>query len=545
MVFKKKNPRLNSISRVVEENVGIPSDIFLATEPQEPFIEGIAEAVKIILQFIDNDPTRQITIVGDYDSDGINATAIMYWSLMTLQRDLHVQLNIVTRLPRRLSEGYGLSEKISDEIPEGSLLITVDNGIAAKTAVEKAKNKGITVIITDHHLPSVTETGEYDLPGADVIVDPHVDNKSEFADYCGAALAYRLGKALVNKELKPLLVLAAIATVTDIVPLVGDNRRLLKRGLDLINEAGGKFNPPGLQALLKETNLSDHITEDDFGFTIGPIFNAAGRLIDDGASHVLDLLKCSKNDATASERADKLIEAKSMRKLVVKQCIPRTEAQVRDFPIVIYDPSIGEGIIGIVAGNLVEKYNCPAIVFTDSGKIEKPILKGSARSIPEIHLKHTLDTISDLMIGYGGHAGAAGLSIQPENLEKFRTAFTKAVGPLPEHPDTEWYDLELKEEDIPNIMSELKKFAPFGEGNPKIRFHLECDIPENLNEDQIKMGDGSHFKFWMKTYSIVGFGLMPRYKELGCPTHLNMIGTLTESWFNGSSSVKYQVESIM
>ena len=178
-------------------------------------------------------------------------------------------------------------------------------------------------------------------------------------------------------------------------------------------------------------------------------------------------------------------------------------------PIVIYLPSCKEGLIGIIAGQLTEKYHCPSIVFTDSGM--SGILKGSGRSIDEIHLKNALDKVRDDIVGYGGHAGAAGLSIKKEMLSKFRKDFTKAVGDIPNIPEDIYYDLELNPYLAACTAEELRAFAPFGQGNPKILFHMTVDL---TNGSYRVIGDGTHFMINLEQpmLTLMGFGLKDRYE---------------------------------
>lgn len=486
---KSSNGCVNtSVAEVVSLNTKMDIETFLE-RMEDPFIPNLKEAAELIKKFIDDYRSVHgqkmnvpITIVGDYDSDGINATAIMYWGLVTYG------VTPATRVPRRFSEGYGLSEKIIDEIHNG-LVITVDNGISAYSAIEKAKKKGLSVVVTDHHLAPVDDNGQFIIPPADVVVDPHVTG-AEFSDYCGAAIAYRLVKELnPTKKLSALLVLASIATVSDVMPLVGANRTLVQDGLKLINR-NAPMVPPGLEALLNELKI-EVVTEGDYGFSIGPIYNAAGRLYDNGADKVLRLLLGKRGDPRLSLRASMLVEINQQRKDLVKESMAIAEELMTKnpvVPIVLYHETFGEGIIGIIAGQLCEKHNCPVIVFTRSK--EKGVLKGSGRSIPGYPLKSILDQIHEHILRYGGHAGAAGLSIEEGKLKDFTEAFVAAVGTLPDHGDTVLYDLELNRLLIPAVIEDVKRFAPYGEGNPQVRFRMRYD---GTNGKYSVIGDGTHF----------------------------------------------------
>lgn len=271
MEFNKRT-NAKTLAQVIENRTGMTVDAFLHPDP-EPYLYGLRESVAFLKQTVGS--ITCIYIFADYDCDGIMSGIILYLSIQEYVKDIPVQI----RFPRRFSEGYGISEKAVDEIPDGSLLLTVDNGITAVTPIQKAKEKGVRVIILDHHL-----AGDI-LPDADWIVDPHTETNSAFQDYCGAGLAYRFAKELLPKDhplLDKLLVFAGIATVADMVPLLGANRYLVQKSLEYINAGIGT---DGLRALLRILNVR-HITEETYGFLIGPICNASGRILDNGAKDV-------------------------------------------------------------------------------------------------------------------------------------------------------------------------------------------------------------------------------------------------------------------
>lgn len=440
---------------------------------------------------------------------------------------------VTTRLPKRFSEGYGLSEKIIDEISDG-VVLTVDNGIAAISAIQKAKDKGLVVIVTDHHLAPLDQvTKQPVLPAADVIVDPSIEDASEFHDYCGAAIAYRFARELLpDLQLIDLLVLASIATVSDVMPLRGANHTLVRDGLHYMNNGRGV---PGLRAILEQLYMTSHVTEDDYGFKLGPIFNAVGRLYDNGASVVLDTLLSRKDNPTLKAKVISLIRVNDRRKAILNASMEKTFSILdNERPIVVYDEDFGEGIIGLIAGRLCEQYRCPVVVFT---KTESGILKGSGRSIPEINLKDALDRISDVLLGYGGHAGAAGLAILPENLEAFKTAFKASCGNIPEFDPNVYYDLDIEKAHISEFVESQKRYAPYGEGNPPIIVRIRNVSVQSYR----RIGDGSHFLIEGDCTTLMGFGLAKRYEtEDNFPKTLDCVGKLSEHWFNGQCS--YQME---
>ena len=526
-MFRKKD-KIDTIQGIVERNTGIKEDELLKDNYQ-PMLHNLKETADVIRNYLAQHKNPDVIIVGDYDCDGDTSSAILYWMFSALK------VNARVRIPHRFTEGYGLSEKIVEEIPDGDrLMVTCDNGIASYKAIQRAKEKGFTVVVTDHHLPPKDANGNLILPPADIILNPHVyPELSEFEDYCGAGIAYRLAQELLpNLNLIQLLVLASIGTVADVMPLVGANRTMVIDGLKAINK---RQCVPGVNAIIDALKLGNHITEDDYGFMLGPTFNASGRLYDNGAERVVSVLT-AKADTSLNSKADNLVQINNIRKSLVRQGMERAEKTLTDQrPIVLYDDEIGEGIIGIIAGHLTEKYNCPSIVFT---KTEDPeILKGSGRSIPEIHLKEVLDKLQDKIVGYGGHAGAAGLSIRKDMLKDFTDAFVKECGVLPEKSEDIEYDLELPDSCC-DAMTELKKFAPYGEGNPKVMFHTTFDV---TGADYREIGDKTHFMIKTSKLTVMGFGLIDKYKAAGYPKKFEAVGYLSENWFNDKLSYKFEM----
>lgn len=522
-MFKKRDS-CQTVREVVERNTGVNPDTLLHVN-RFPYIKNLKEAVALLKEH-KNDI---IHIVADYDVDGICSACIMIYGLYM------AGMRFTYRLPHRFSEGYGLSEKIINEIDSG-VVITVDNGIAAHSAIRKAKEKGLTVIVTDHH-QAVMENQHAILPDADIIVDPSVESESEFHDFCGAGIAYQFVQELLGKEIIELMVLAAIATVADVMPLVGVNHQLVKDGIDALNKG---YGIPGILSLLQAKNKTV-VTEEDFGFYLGPILNAPGRLMDNGSEKTLSYLLMPSTHEKLGEMAEKLLDINNTRKLIMNNAIDSAKANYKgERPIVLYIPSLGEGIIGLVAGNFCEKYQCPVICFT---KMKSGLLKGSGRSIPEIHLKKVLDSMRGLIVGYGGHAGAAGLTIKEEDLDIFTKAFSKACGKIPGIDRTKLYDLDILEHDIPSVMKELKRYSPYGEGNEKILFHIVC----NLKKENFRtIGDGTHISHYNPALKIIGYHMSEQfdeiYKEHGFPRQLECVGYLSESWYQNKCS--YQLELV-
>lgn len=503
-------------------------------------VKEMNNAVAVLKQFIANG--RPIALVGDYDVDGICAASIIFLAITSLGG------NVKVRLPRRFSEGFGLSEKIVGEISEG-LLITVDNGIAAIEAVQKAKDKGLTVIITDHHLRS--ESGE--LPNADIIIDPNaVPDSADFTGYCGAGIAYKLAALLLgegNALLPKLLSLAAIATVADVVPLVEENHSIVRNGLAaMLTEEGRTV---GLGALLEVCQMDKFITAKDIAFKIAPIINASGRLHDDGANIPFALLTFEGSHDAAINMAQNINETNEQRKAiktremaVIHETI-ENELLEQEVPLCVYVPGLSEGLMGIYAGELVERYKVPSLVFTDS---EDPdIIKGSGRSCGGVHLKNLLDSCSDLLYKYGGHAEAAGVSVERNNFEAMKNRLMKCIGSVPKVNDNIlYYDLDITVDKIQDAIREMERFAPYGEGNPEIVFRLlNFDLAERFGSCYKTMGsNGNSIRLFGKDVVAVGFGMTERYIAINKPQKVNLVGTLSLNYYQGKTNVQIEIIDI-
>ena len=538
MNWKKKDVSAPSIEAVIERNTGISISDFL-NPPTNPFIVSLSDAADVIMRAVVSGV--KITIYGDYDADGITATAILFWMLKTLGGE-----NVDVILPKRFSEGYGLSMKGVARIDEG-LLITIDNGIAAVDEIAAAKAKGLEVVVLDHHL--LREDGK--IPKADVIVDPSAIAGSEFSSYCGAGIAYKLACTLLDDQaiLDKLSALAAIGTVADVMPLIGDNRNIVIKGLKQLNKGP---NLPGLYALLQHLEMYT-VTEMDIGFKLGPIINAAGRMHDAGATEVFELLVCEDKKACL-EMAANLTSINEERKEVVKQGEAICENLIEEgclygSPILVLfttkdDPvQLHEGVVGVLAGRIAEKYKVPTIVLTE---IEGGILKGSGRSYGGIHLKKVLDTATDILARYGGHAGAAGVSVALDRVYDLQDRLFETMETIEkdssDDPDTLYYDIEVNAHQLPAVMEKLKRFAPFGEGNPRIVFKVnKVRLLPRVGKFYRLMGaEGQHIKLFGQGCDLVGFDMSQKYRELDEPLFVDTLGYISENHFG--TTVTLQVE---
>lgn len=425
-------------------------------------MKGVPEAVELLQQVRTEE--EKVGIASDFDCDGIFSAYIL-WSGF---RQVGIDSEIYT--PDRIKEGYGLNERIVDEAKEAgvTVLVTCDNGIAANEAAAYAKEKGMKVIVTDHH--EVQET----LPDADVIVDPKQEGESyPFSGLCGGGVAFKLICALYDacgvpaEEKWKLLEYAAIATVADVMELKDENRILVKYGLQALE----KTSNIGLQALLEVQGLmGKKLNGGHIGFIIGPCFNAAGRIATVKAS--FDLLM-ETDHAEALKRAQDLKEINESRKAMTeegaKQAYEMLAEKELDDVIVLLLPDTHESLVGIIAGRVKERTGHPVIIFT---RTEDGFVKGSGRSIEAYHMFRELLKCKDLMTRFGGHKMAAGMTLPETNLEELRRR-------LNEHSaltDEDFCPVVNIDAAMPigyateRLIEEFNLMEPFGVGNPKPLF---------------------------------------------------------------------------
>lgn len=529
-MFKQRN-NYESIKEVVLANVGMSEEEFMIPKAHY-HIDHIKDAAQMLKNA--GELKQMINIVGDYDVDGISASSILALTFKNCGWDYRV------RLPKRFSEGYGISEAMIDEIESG-LIITVDNGIAASEVIQKAKDKGLMVIVTDHHLPDASGI----IPDADIVIDPNaIEGSADFKSYCGAGLAYKLAQEILgeNHEMMPkLLSLAAIATVADVMPLVGENRFIVKNGLKTI--VSRKDRTMGLGALVDECKFGSYISAKNIAFKIGPMLNAPGRLEDDGAMVSYDLLTSDNSYAEAAIKAAKLSEMNETRKRAKDEGSKSLEKNMVDNclfcenPLIFYEPGLLEGLVGILAGQFAEKYQVPCFVFTDSD--EPDILKGSGRSYGGINIKELLDHNAHLIHKYGGHAEAAGVSVKREQFYDFKDALVcELAGTEIKVDDTIYYDLVIDASEIGKTLDELEKYAPYGEGNPEIVFYIK-----NFSVLGAKyMQEGASVRLTGGGANAVCFDMGKKYQDMGEPKVVDIIGTLARNSF--MSNISNQVEAM-
>lgn len=412
---------------------------------------------------------QKIRIVGDYDIDGVCSTYILYQALKRLGG------NVDYAIPDRIKDGYGINESMIRAAAEDGIdtILTCDNGISAFSQIQTAKEFGMTVIVTDHH--EVPADGEREiLPPADAVIDPKQRSCSyPFPEICGAVVAYKLVQALYEEsgvsreEWLELLEFAAIATVGDVMKLQDENRMIVKYGLKKL----GHTKNLGLRKLAEKTNLDlSSITAYHIGFVIGPCLNAGGRL--QTAKLALSMI-LAKDEETAEELAQELKDLNDMRKDMTEHWTAEAkvlaDTQYRnDKVLVIFLPDCHESLAGIIAGRLREYCQKPAIVLTRS----EEAVKGSGRSIESYHMFQKLSEVKDLMLKFGGHPMAAGLSLLEENIDEFRRELNERSGLTEEDFKAKlWIDVPMPIDYInERLVEELKILEPFGQGNEKPLF---------------------------------------------------------------------------
>lgn len=507
-------------------------------------IDGIPAAADLIVRCaLQGD--MPVVIVGDYDADGVTATAILVKLLH------HFGVSPRAIIPRRFTNGYGITHSLVEGISH-SLLITVDNGIAAVEPIQAAKAAGNVVLILDHHLPQA------EIPPADVIVDPHLHpERNGYEHYCGAGLAYKLAEYLCREESSQekkdlffdLLVLACLGTLADVMPLTGDNRRLVMSGLTVINrDSWYRQLSPGLKSVL---DLSPRpYTEDTIKFQTAPILNATGRLFDAGSASVLKALITTEPTAAAGYAA-KMKAINQRRKDLVAQWLAAVEeaaAGQEEAPILLVRcQGIPEGIVGIVAGKLSEAHQRPAFVFSDIASAPG-LLRGSGRTYGDFDLSPLIPVVTPFAESAGGHAGAAGITVSEGQYGPMGQAITQWAqdNRPPAADDTLYYDLDVTEADLPAVLSVLKAHAPYGPGAEKPVLALRgLRLQTRGGQYYRLMGKGhEHLKLFGQVSDAVGFDLTAAYLDLGCPGTVDLLGVVEENQFLGKTSLQFQFHAI-
>jgi single-stranded-DNA-specific exonuclease len=475
---------------------------FLAADESHPpaAFAGMALVVERIREAIA--AGRQITVHGDFDVDGVSATALTVATLRQLGADCD------WFIPDRIEDGYGLSAENVRRLAERgtALLLTVDCGITSVAEVALARELGLEVVVTDHHQPAEQ------LPDCPIL-HPEVSGYP-FKALCGTAVAWKLASALRGDEAEEHLDLVALATVADVVPLIGENRSLVKRGLAEIRRS----KRAGMRALMAVAKCEpERLDEGDLSFRLAPRINAAGRLYRADAGVELFL---TEDEKRAEAIAEELSRANSERRATEREVDAAAEAARRELSddlreargLVVAGEDWHPGVVGIVASRLVERHNRPVVVISLD---EDGSGRGSGRSVPGFDLLAALEACAEHLEGFGGHRAAAGLQIRAESVAAFQAAFAAHANQVLSDDDlrrTEKVDAIVGGVGLGlDLAEELKQLAPFGMGNPGVRLL----VPSARVSDVRAMGEGKHARFSLHSGSHRALGVAFGRSSLG------------------------------
>lgn len=515
----------------------------------EPFLfKDMGTAVDLIIEHIRKQ--NKILVYGDYDADGVTSSALLVEILKILKAPVEVYI------PDRVSEGYGLNKKAIEEFAKNNvkLIITVDGGIRDKDEINFAKEKGLDVIVTDHHAAPEKE----DLPEC-LIINPNVkDEVYPSKNLAGVGVAYKLAIAIIAKAKLPeeakeklreqILDLVAVGTVADCVGLLGENRTLVKEGLKVLN----KTRRVGLQKLIKKAQISGKLESWNIGFQLGPRLNAAGRM--EHANTAFGLL-VTKDEKEAEVLAEKLNEKNIDRQRITEEIMGEIEKQIssekkeKDYIIIGVCPLRkedesevwNEGVIGLVAGRLCDKYYRPVLVITE---VEDGY-KGSGRSIEEFNIVAALEESKDFLEKYGGHPAACGFSVASSKLDQFtakmREVAERELAQTNLQPKLK-IEAELDLSEIGDrLQRDIEKFLPFGQENLQPRFLTKgAQI-----KDIVNMGvDGQHVKFRFNGFWALAFGRSEEWKEFKIGDKVDIVYYIERNEFNGRSEVQMKLVDV-
>ncbi|MCF6147928.1 MAG: single-stranded-DNA-specific exonuclease RecJ [Candidatus Kuenenia sp.] len=552
------NLRISNLLAQILINRGI-TDVSAAKSFLQPQIATLADPSHLpdiekasirINEAIQN--KEKIVVYGDYDVDGLTATALMYRCLKMF--DARVSYYI----PERLEEGYGLNaDAITKLKEEGTdLILTVDCGISACREAEIARSYGIELIITDHHQPS------QEIPCAFAIINPKLKaTEKTFRDFSGVGIAFMLAWSIgqhyfpnkkVSKEFKEFLIssmgLVALGTIADVVPLVGENRILTKYGLGALQQT----TIPGLQALLDISALTNiNLDTSHVGYRLGPRINAPGRVGDAGV--VVEMLTTACKEK-AKEIALFLEEENKRRRMMQLDILSAAREKILNeinldetLAIVLADQEWHPGIVGIIAAKIAEEFNRPAVMIAVADEIGH----GSARSIPSFHMLEALECCKNMLISVGGHAQAAGLKIHPDNIEDFRTMLNQMMAQRLMKEDLVPFLNIDAEVELPmlnrGLLTELRLLSPHGEGN-----HIPVFAAKDLQivgKPRRIGSNGQHLSFYVKQGNIsmkaIGFGMgekIDRLLQNGRTCSLAVV--LKENNWMNNSTIELEVKDI-
>lgn len=508
----------------------------------DPFLlPDMEKAVKRVEKAVRNQ--EKILIYGDYDVDGVTASAVMYDTLkMAGVQDLEIML------PNRFIDGYGMSAKVVQKAKEGiNLVFTVDCGSRNNEIIEELAEVGVETVVTDHHECGWEKSTSDSKPKAVAIVNPKrkdMECLAELRELAGVGVAFKLAQALVKSGIIPsgqekwLLDLAMIGTICDSMLLTGENRRICYYGRKVLE----KTRRMGLKELLKVAGVKT-VSGDAIGYQVGPRLNAAGRM--DTAEKALSLLM-AKGRPEAAKLAAALEELNKKRKAQQQAALDEIRAKgVGEDAVIVVQGDWHEGVLGIIAGRLVEEYHRPAFVLAEVDGL----LKGSGRSFGDFNLAEALDICREYLVGGGGHAEACGVTMQRANLGRFREAVNQYYESLKLSNQMRFLevheDLAVKDfsELTLELIEEMRKLEPYGSGNEEPVFLL----PEVRVVEAAKLGsDGQHLRLTIwdqngKSLKLMCFYAPEKYLRLRGGEVVNAWVTLGENEFRGLRSVEGRI----
>lgn len=521
---------LNNIKKFLNPRLGDLYDPYL--------LPDMDTSVNIIKNSIES--SHRIVIYGDYDADGVTSTALLYSALKDINADIHYYI------PRRDDEGYGLNFDAIDEIvSKGTgLIITVDCGTSSISEVEYCRKLGSQIIVTDHH-----ECGDI-LPDAPVINPKRHDSSYPFKELSGAGVAFKLVQALCKSfsSIDPFkyLDLAAVGTIADVVPLLDENRIIAKYGLSAMKDTSNL----GLKALLEVSGIDNgKISSGTVSFSVSPRINAIGRI--DDANYGVKLFT-SKDRAEAIHIASRLDEANRIRQGIEEKIFKDAEEKAElvfkprnDLVFVMESDEWNKGVVGIAASKIVEKYYRPAVLLCREGNL----CRGSARSIPGINIYEALKSCQDLMIKFGGHALAAGLTISSDNVDKLYTRineYVKSKIPGLSLIPSVFADFELVPDDISvKLADELEKLEPFGAGNPSPvfvcrNFKIQDIRPVGAEDKHLKM----RLLYPGYSFDAIAFNMGYNKDDYSKGSIIDVAFQLDNNTWNGQKNVQLVIKDI-
>ena len=499
----------------------------LASIPHPSKLKDIKKATKRVKEAILN--REKIAIVGDYDADGVISSVIM----MEFFEDIGA--DVVLKIPNRFEDGYGISPKIIKNL-DATLIITVDNGISAVEAADVCREKNIDLIITDHHnIPDI-------LPKAYAIINPKQDDCTfPNSEICGAQVAWYFIASIKNEldisyNLSKFLDILAIAIVGDMMELKDMNRAMVKNGLKNINKIQRPFLG-AIQSFYKKHSFKS----DDISFLLAPLINSSGRLEDATLSY--ELIR-AKTPYEAVEKLEYITSLNTQRKEIEHELFKHSILKVDDKQniIIVWGESWHEGVIGIVASKLSRRYKKPAIVFS----ITDNIAKGSARSVGNINILEHISKQKKHLLGYGGHKGAAGMSLMVENLEEFKKDIQEDLLQVDKDEFIERSEVlgEIDPSAINfDLLDILETFEPYGQKNPKPSFLIKNAYVESA---KVIGQNQNHQKLTLiseeKTLQSIEFNFN---KQIDRGHHIDIICNISKNEFRGDVSAQIMINHIL